>query len=445
MILDEEPACTTHDEELAGWRCEAPACRKYLCGKCAAKSLNTFYCGVCGATASQLVVARNARGFATWVAKAILYPVSSGVLPLAVVSLLLAIIGFGASKLEPRPGAWDVLSGALRGAVVVVYALVTADAAARGNVAERGGLLRLVRGLLATLVVWAPAALYLWWLGIPAKGLAADRLLWLYAGLALVYLPIAVSTSVTDASYGDVANPFKLFELAWQLGRRYWITMFATAVLAVMTYGIAGSTIPKLRVAVTAPIAGDLAAWLPTLALVGAVAYLVGLLPFVWGDRFGWGDASMYADPLHPKLVAEAKRKNAPALELDSQQAVAAATALAERNDARKLADAVKEDNMLRALKLYEARSWSPTAIDERQLLVLGKAATRAKKHDVAKKILEETVARKGRVESHAMVALAQLHAQMGEAARAEELYKQIVMQFPNSEASKMAALKLKG
>jgi tetratricopeptide (TPR) repeat protein len=189
----------------------------------------------------------------------------------------------------------------------------------------------------------------------------------------------------------------------------------------------------------------DIAAALPMLAAYTATAYMIGLLPFVHGDRFGWGDTSIYADRLHPKMVAEAKRKTVAAADQDAAQAAIAAAALAERNDARKIQDALKDDNMTRALKLYETRTaWADTSFDEAKLLVLGKGATRAKRHELAERILEACLARNGRQASQALVALAQLHAQQGNDARAEELYQRVVAEHPNTDAAKIAQLKLK-
>ena len=436
----DDPVCAAHPEDAAGWRCDAPSCGKHLCGKCTAKAVNQFYCGGCGATASQLVVPRRSRPYAAWLVRALLYPVTRGLLRLAIIAIALGVVGFTLAKLEVGPAKIDLL----RGALVVVYLLVVADAAARGDVPERGGLVRLGRGLVATVLVWLPAALYLWLLGIPARGLTADKILWLYGGLAVIYVPIAVATASTDASYADAANPFKLFELAWQLGRRFVATFVAVLLLGAATYGLATSTIDKIHHAVPTPVVTDIAALLPLLAALTVLAYIVGLLPFVHGDRFGWGDASLYADPLQPKLVAEARRKNLPAAELDAEQSAQATSALAERNDVRKIVEALKEDNMLRALKTYETRiTWSTASFDEAKLLLLGKGATRAKKNDLAKRILEDALARSGRGAGHVLVALAQLAAQMGDAATAEQLYKRVVAEHPSSEAAKAAALKL--
>lgn len=438
--FDDEPMCAAHLEDAAGWRCDALACRKHLCGKCTAKAVNQHYCGICGATASQLVVPRSSRSYTAWLAKALLYPVTRGVIGLAIIAIVLGVVGFALAKLEIGPAKIDLA----RGALVLVYLLVVADSAARGNVPERGGLVRVGRGLVATSIVWLPAALYLWVLGIPAKGLAADKILWLYAGLAVIYVPVAVATASTDASYADAANPFKLFELAWQLGRRFALTFVAVLVLGAATYGLAGATLDKIHHAVPAPVVSDIAALIPLLAALTALAYLVGLLPFVHGDRFGWGDASLYADALQPRLVAEARRKNLPGADLDAEQTAQAASALAERNDVRKIVEALKEDNMLRALKTYETRiTWSPTSFDEAKLLLLGKGATRAKKNDLAKRILDEALARNGRAAGHVLVALAQLAAQMGDAGQATALYTRVVTEYPNSEAARAASLKL--
>jgi hypothetical protein len=444
-VLGEDPTCSVHREELAGWRCDSPSCRKYLCAQCAAKSVNQHYCCDCGTTASQLVVPRSDKSFTVWLTKAVTYPLSVGIPLVAITAVMLALISFVIHQIESVPGDWAFTSGILRGAIVLAFAITVADAAAHGNVAETGGAMRLGRGFVATMVVWVPAAFYLWGLGIPAGGVSHDKMLLLYAGLALIYLPIAIAVSVTDASTSDVANPFNVFELAWQLGRRYLATVITVAVLAAMTIGLADATVDKIRAAVPMPVVSDIAAALPTIALVGVLAYMIGLMSFVHGYRFGWADAPQYADPLHPKLVALGKRKAVQAAESTPEEAAAASAALSERNEARKISDAIKEDNFQRALKLYEAQVvWSASSFDERQLLLLGKAAGRSKKTDLARRLFDDIVTRNGRVAGHALVAIAQLHGQMGEDDKALVIYKQVVEQYPGSEAAKIASLKLK-
>ena len=92
---------------------------------------------------------------------------------------------------------------------------------AGGTVSARGGesgaMLRFARALVATAIVWVPAALYVFFVGAPGARAMKDPMLLMFGGLAFIYVPIALAVATTDASFGDAANPFTVFALAGTL------------------------------------------------------------------------------------------------------------------------------------------------------------------------------------------------------------------------------------
>jgi TolA-binding protein len=73
--------------------------------------------------------------------------------------------------------------------------------------------------------------------------------------------------------------------------------------------------------------------------------------------------------------------------------------------------------------------------------VVLARTAARARKLALAQRLLEEACARNSRSAGQAWLALAQLHADaLGQADKAREIYGRIVVQFPGTDAAKLAA-----
>ena len=435
--------CATHPEALAGWRCDD--CKLHLCGECTARTANLYYCCLCGATATQLTHARTDRAFSSWLLRAFAYPLTRG-LPL--VAIFAVLIGGAAFTLREMGGEFAGWSIAIRAILLGLFVLLVVDATARGGVAERGLGLRLLRGLLGTAIVWAPAAAYAYFLGAPAKH---DWTIYLFGGLATVYLPIALAVAVTDVSIGTAMNPFSVFELAWALGRRYLATLATALALGALLLAVMTATVDKLGRTVSAPVAGDVAAILPSMAVFAIVLHAIGLLVYVHGHAMGFGAASHYLDPVLPDEIARGRRKDAQVLTTEAltkaSEAFAAGASPEERADHRKVIEFLKSENLPRALKVYEGRaSWSPTAFDDRQLLALGKAALRAKSNTLAQRLFEEGIAKEGRATSQLLIALAQLLGDvLGRGEEARTIYEKVIKQYKGSDAAKIAQQRLGG
>lgn len=432
--------CTTHPDQLAGWRCTGD-CKAYLCPKCTAQLVRLYTCCQCGGPAHQLSVPRRSKGLAHWIGIAIARPVK--LLPMFVLFVLL--LG-GVAFVDISSGTPEVhhIASIVKLALVTVYALFVLDSAAHGATDSRTPL-RVARALAAILFVVAPGLAYAYFVGVPGGAAQHDRAIWLFAALVIAYAPVALAVAVSEAPMASLMNPFTMFEVVWRLGRTYLATLIVVGVLVAAALSLAIQGTGSIKQSVPTPLVGDAVAAIPWLWSLGALAAMIGLLTYVHGDRFGWGVAAEYVEPLYPKMVASGARKL-----VDRGQAAGADAALsklepAERADANKLDDALRTENAARAIKLYETRAtWSAAAVDDRKLVAIARCAVRVKRLDLAERLLDDAVARKGRACGQAMLALAQLHGDsLGNAERAAKIYAAIIEQYPGSDVAKVATKKL--
>jgi len=448
-VTDEPTCCSIHPEDVAGWQCSNESCKQPLCGKCTARLLKLFTCCTCGGPARPITVSRRAKSRAYWFAAAVRYPFGAG-LPLALAMAVgIAVLGFAAGLIESHPHQLDGIAGAARICLAAGYVLVTIDRTARG--AETGVLVRFARTVVATLVLWLPVALHVVLLGVPGSAASHDWALWLFAALTLIYLPLVLAVAVTDISFVDVANPFRMFDYMLRLGKTYVITLVAATLLVALSV-VGAAAAAAIRQAIPTPILRDAVAQLPMLAGLAMLGHVIGMLAHVHGDSIGWGSAELFVDPLFPHMVAEGRRKLAarPAVEASADAAPTTTAQIAlvpprERSDAAKLSAALKAEELARALRIYESRdSWNPASIEDRHLVTLAKAAARAWKLTLAQRLLAEACGRSGRSVGPALLALAQLHADvLKEPAKAREIYARVVSEFPGTDVAKLAAAQL--
>jgi len=443
--------CSVHPDATAGWRCTNEACRQHLCGKCTARLVKLFTCCACGGPARQLTVSRKLHSRAHWWGAAVRYPFGAGLALAVAMASVLAGLGFVAQMIESHPHQLDGAVGIVAIVAIAGYVLVTIDRTARG--AESGKLLRFARTLVATVLVWVPSVAYVLLLGVPGSAALRDWVLWVFAGLTLIYLPLVLAVAVTDTSFLEVANPFRMFDIMFRLGKTYVISLVATLAMAALAV-VGAAMAAAIRQAIPTPLVQDAVAQLPMLAGLAMLGHVIGMLAHVHGDLMGWGSADLFVDPLFPDMAAEGRRKivtrpiatrSVDAAVGTSPMAPMALVSPREQAEATKLANALKAGEVARALRLYEARpSWSAASLDDRQLVVLAKAAVRAKKLVLAQALLEEACARNGRSVAQAWLALAQLHAEsLGQADRAHAIYRKIVDEFPASDVAKLATAQL--
>lgn len=441
MTASTAAKCTAHPDQLAGWQCKGE-CRARLCAKCTAQLVKLYTCCHCGGTAHQLSVPRRAKGLAHWIGVALVRPLKM----LPVLALFVVLLG-GVAFVDLSSGTPEIHHAAsiIKLALVLVYGLFVVDAAAHGAPDSRTPL-RIARALAAVGFVLAPGLVYAYFIGVPGTGAEHDHAIWLFAALVIAYVPVALAVAVSEAPLVSLINPFTMFEVAWRLGRTYLATLVTVGLLVAAAVSLATTGSASLKQSVPTPLVGDAVAALPWLWSLGALAAMIGLLTYVHGDRFGWGATAEYVDPLYPKLVALGARK------LVDRGAPAAGTTAAlsrldpgERADATKLEDALRTENAAKALLVYEQRAtWSAAAVDDRKLVALARCAVRAKRLDLAERLLDDAVGRKGRTCGQAMLALAQLHGDsLGNSERASAIYAAIVEQFPGSDVAKIATKKL--
>lgn len=444
-MTTEPICCSVHPDAVAGWQCSSEGCRQHLCGKCTARLIKLFTCCACGGPARQLTVSRKAMSRGHWLAAAVRYPLGAGLSIVAAMAIINAALAVLAGVAAAQPHQLDGVVHGVQFGLAVAYVLVTIDRTARG--AETGKLLRCARTLVATVLLWLPSVGYLSLLGVPGPAAQHDWALWLFATLSVFYLPLALAVAVTDASFVDVVNPFKVFEHMCRLGKVYVATLATALVLAALSV-LAASQAASIQQAIAVPVIGDAVAQLPMLAVLAMLGHVVGMLAYVHGDLIGWGTAALFVEPRFPRMVAEGRRKISTrpvGTVSDTEIADAPASEIAapaERADAAKLISALKAEELARALRIYEGRPrWSATSIDDRQLVALARAAARAKKLVLAQRLLEEACARNSRSAGQAWLALAQLHADaLGQADKAREIYARIIAEFPGSDAAKLAA-----
>lgn len=427
-------SCPHHPEVIAGFRCDAE-CRTRLCGACTARSMNQHFCCKCGGAASQLTIARSAQPASHWVTGALAYPLRAGLPLFAGAAILLALVAFAARAIPSDPGDLAVPSAIIRALLVAVYLVLVVDGTARGNERESGLAIRIARALVACAPVWVPALVYVIFVGTPRSG---DPLWYLFAGLAAVYLPLALAVAVTDLGFADAAKPFSIFTIAWPLGIARQLRLIA---LVALLGGIA-LALARAKVAITTPVLGELVAIAPALAVLTLLAHAIGLAPHIHGDVLRWTTAEALVDPLYPRQRATGQRKLTEVLTTESltKNSGGSGGSAAERTAAQKIVELLKADQAARALAAYAAReSWTPGTFTERQFLTLGKAALRTKQPDVALALYDTAIEHVAKPTGHAMFAKAQLLAERGDAAAATKLYEDLVAKYRDGDVVKLA------
>lgn len=484
--------CQQHRSVPAGWRCDA--CQKYLCPDCTASAFNQFYCCLCEERATQLTVPRSERSFLEWITDALLYPVRGGLVGL----ILLAVTCTGAhlaatALLDPRPpdapaetpppappppttrtaedpsmmppppppapapvaaaSAERPLSPLVfppvRAFLVFVYAVLVVIGAARGGKREPKALLLALKALAGTLILWIPAAAYLVLVlrGLPGRDAVASPMTWLFAVLALVYLPMTLAAAASDAGFLEIGNPFRLFGWAGQTGRHYWMTIVSLALLAALAVALT-NTGAQVAQRVHVPFLGQVVAELFALVAFAAMARMVGRILWVHGHAFDWGPESHFADPLLADPPRGTRKRPPPVAAAAGGPGGEEGTGIRQKPEpmvAKEVIEALAARSIQRALKLYESRpSWTEKLFTERHMLDLGMGALNAGKLELAEKALARAVQAKGPIAGRAMLALARAQEQAGkDPAAVRALWQQVVERFPGTDMARAATAKL--
>jgi len=360
-----------------------------------------------------------------------------------------------------------------------------------------------VRGVVSALVVWLPAMVYVALtheagvFGViavmfdPAEILSRPLLmLLLVAGMA--YLPMAMLCAATEISFFEILNPFVISRAIGRVGSDYWITA-----------GAMGLLLPLMLVAdmIGAKIAHEIPIFfLPRFVgfFIGmyvpfVMARVLGLLLYVHGDVLDWGTSEEYEEPMLPgasprgewnpppmanvprarrldyleaadlapgaadqgELVLGAPGRLTPALDL-ARPVVDAAPAMGKTMSAvgdgggmfDDIREAIAVADFDKALRLYAHVSKVPEgALAPGHHFTLGQAAAKVRDFNLAVRAFEEAAqAKTDPVAPKALVMLAQVYGDgLGNAARAESIYRAVVREFASTKSARFAEQKLRG
>lgn len=486
--------CKRHPKDAAGWRCDV--CKSALCAACTSRLLTYFYCGLCEERASQITIHRTTVPFIARLIDAVTYPVRGGLRWLVPAALFLTFVSYAAVKaLDPDTEArWSgsppAAAGAaaparrpktdtgpgdpaaskaekpqttppsayvippVRAVLVLMFAFLIAVSTARRGRSERGIVLPTVKLLATTAIVFAPGVAYVVLVrrAPPDLAMLRDQMLWVLAGLGIVYLPVAMAGAASDASFFEVLNPFRVFDWASRVGKRYVLTVLSLAVLGCVAAGLSSSA-ARVRQRVQTPIVGSVLAELVALCLIAAMARLVGALLYFHGEAFDWGMPSDYLDPVLRGVDAKgtykgAARTTAGAARTTPVEGVPGAGAPRQKTEkelAKQVHNALLDNNVPRAIRLYLARpKWDGKLFDQNQLFTMGNTARRAKNLDGAIRLLTDAIEAKGSIASRVLVVLAQIYGDdLKNPEKAGELYRLVIEKHPQSDGARLATKKL--
>lgn len=464
--------CTAHPTASAGWRCEH--CEALLCPACVETRrmgpVEYFACGRCGGTANVLLRHRSHRAFRERLPGALRFPITvPGIQLLVAVSLVLAVLqmiggGLRVIKILPMTLALGVFWATF-------FALVRGTA--RGDSEpESPGFTSLfrdnlqpgLRGLGVTVGVFLPALTRASFLLPPASGgesfarlthplealgvpiVWGDPFVWVLALVGLAWLPWALLLAATSQSLFSALNPLRTLACIRAVGRDAAIVTGGFVLLAflqgVMHWG-AEVVLDFNLFLLSRLIAEALTSLVPF-----ASASMLGLVLYVHGDALGYLPAR---DLLEPTLGDATPHRGPPALseahapEADDPGTHDSAAARARQVDA--LAAAVDARDVAKALALYGDLHVLPRLkLSPSHHLFIGQAAAVEGDFPLSVKALEAAAdtAPDDPTAPRALVLLARVQGEkMGNAARAEEIYRYILHRYPATEAARFAHTRL--
>ncbi len=341
------------------------------------------------------------------------------------------------------------VSGSLfRTTLLFLFAFFVASGAAWGAWAQRGKARRLMQTIAATMIVWVPGLAYLVLLhGKPPDAtLGRDWAVWLFAGLCFVYLPACVAGTAGEVGPSNF-NPFAMFRWVWQLGLRYLVTL-------IMVGGLLAIAILVATAAPAATFLNALALQFVFCASVAVMAWLIGALSHVYGYIYGWETKERFADPILEGVRAEGilKRWSEQRAAIDDlirtsgeKNKVVEPGTQAARLAVRKIEEAIASGGVSVALRTYEQQAeWPPGVLKDETAIELAMAAQRAKKIDIARKLLVPVAEKKGLSAARARLMLGLLLGTIpGEEAAATAMLESLVADFPKTEFARQAEAKL--
>lgn len=485
--------CRHHPRVRAGWSC--PACHADLCADCVAtqalghRQVPLDLCCRCRSGVAALTVHRSqAMPFWQRVLDAPKFPLGgTGLLSLAVLGFVRALTSYvGLSSMVMMGAGVFLLRQGLFWAAIFFIIRSSAEGAAKMGVLglrdiQSDVVAPAIKGLIATALVWLPAALYIvvvsdgGVLGILSYEGYKDPVVWLLGAIGICYAPMALLAGATDLGFAHILNPVHIFSFIKRMGRDYFTAVLAVAlalvcgrlvehVLASALAGVALPFVPRLIVAIVSLYAPFVA------------ARVLGVLLFVHGEVLDWGRSEDYAvallpgvrprgslperqEPREPPPPPKAPRARAElgletaeiplalAHETPPPENPVAADVPAEvpaESPLAPLLRAVAENKMEEALRLYRELASRDTAIPPAVQMQIGKAASKAGDFEVAVEAFRQVAFGESAQAGAALVAMAQVIGEgQNDAAWAKKLYRQAIDRFPQSEVAAFAQSRL--
>lgn len=317
-----EAVCRHHRSAPAGWACDR--CGKKLCEECVyeepVQHTSFIGCVHCGAPVGPLRIHRDHLPFGTRVLKAWSYPLRlGGLASMVAMALIVGPMrwGFGVAPLFLKPFMFGMWLGSFWGYVMhLVRRNAVGDHGFSGPEFRDfwGSLLNpAIKGTIATAFVWVPTLVYVMFLRKAGfTGLHRDPLLWLIGIAGVVYGPMALLMASAESSVFTILNPVFVFGYISKIGRDYWVAvgwLAALALVGVLTYVLSAVISTTLiPYPVIGPFFGEVLTSYPPLVM----AYILGALLYVRGDRVEYGLASDYYVDARPDLKPKGRNPGAP-------------------------------------------------------------------------------------------------------------------------------------
>ncbi|HEX8702108.1 MAG TPA: hypothetical protein VF815_24975 [Myxococcaceae bacterium] len=323
----------------------------------------------------------------------------------------------------------------------------------------------LFRGIVSSLFIWVPAVAYL----VFSRGLGSDEsqgpfysdpIFLLILGWCLFYGPIAFMVAATNTSFLTLLNPVAMVSWAFKLGADYMLVLVAMAVCLGIDGGL-GILLGQLQAA-EVPVISRLIPQTLSLMMPFLMAHLLGLLLYVRGDQVGYGMEEDYYERVLPEARPEGQLpartpskavtpapggRVARATEFLTEAPDASPAVAASADSLKRVADAITAKDMAGALSAYrELVSAQLSSLPAEQHLFVARAAATGGDFPLAAKAFETAadVAPNAPTAPQALVLLARLCGErMGDAQRAQSVYRYIVHRYPNTDASRFAAQRL--
>lgn len=277
--------CEAH-RAVAGWECTG--CHRALCPDCAAERVvypaTVTVCAICGELAEELIQKKTDAGsLASRLPGAFTFPFTSIEGAAAWLGLALWLYVCSFLGLLGALIGWGVIIGSL-------FGLTRSSASGKDHI-ELSDFQDPISSILIPLVRFAVAMVPAWGGALLALYTGLGWINWVALGITVVWSPTAFIGAATNANFVDMMNPFRVLRASAAMGKDFAVYaagLFAVLVVMVLSVPVAAIISKFLRV----PFLGQMAVNLVLLYAPFVGARIAGLVLFLHGGIFGWGDAT---------------------------------------------------------------------------------------------------------------------------------------------------------